>query len=231
MINEFSRFEGDVGLFVCPVDGGEPMTFNADRPLMAASVIKLAVMVAAFDDIRAGRLDGDALVTIRNADKYPSCGALTYLHEGLQVTIRDLIVLMIILSDNSATNLLIDRVGIERINACAEKLGLKGFTVRRRLFDAEASARGLENTVTAEGCGELLMRLYHNDVLGAPWDKEMLDILFDQRLNGKIPFFLHGVKIAHKTGEDDGITNDVGLIMAKRPFVCCFLGNNVDVPA
>ena len=61
----------------------------------------------------------------------------------------------------------------------------------------------------------------------------MLQILLDQRLNGKLPFYLHGegVKCAHKTGEDDGITHDVGVVFAERPFVICMLSNRVDVPA
>ena len=61
----------------------------------------------------------------------------------------------------------------------------------------------------------------------------MMEILGDQRLNGKLPFFLHSmdVELAHKTGEDDGTTHDVGVIFAKQPFVVCMLSNDVDVPA
>ena len=68
------------------------------------------------------------------------------------------------------------------------------------------------------------------ELLGGEDDARMLSILYNQRLNGKIPFFLHGVKIAHKTGEDDGTTHDAALIQAKRPFVLCMLSNDVDVP-
>ncbi len=62
-------------------------------------------------------------------------------------------------------------------------------------------------------------------------DAEMLGILKDQRLNGKMPFFLHGLKIAHKTGEDDGITHDVGIVYADHPLILCFASNHTDVPA
>ena len=73
---------------------------------------------------------------------------------------------------------------------------------------------------------------FQGEVVSAEASAQMLDILKDQRLNGKLPFFLHtmGVPVAHKTGEDDGITHDVGIIYAKEPMVCCFVGEHVDVP-
>ena len=233
LLDRICSFPADVGYYMKRLDGSEAAEHNADAPLMAASVIKLPVMVAAFRDILDGRLDPDAPVTILPEMKLPSCGALTYLHDGLQVTVMDLITLMIIVSDNTAANLMIDRVGMDRVNGAMAALGIPGVTLRRRLFDAEASARGLENTVTARGMGLLLERLYRGTLLGGEADAAMLRILGDQRLNGKLPFYLHGrdIRCAHKTGEDDGITNDVGIVFSERPFVICMLANHADVPA
>ncbi|MGN1008684.1 MAG: serine hydrolase [Butyricicoccus sp.] len=223
---------GKVGVYYRPLDG-EAVGFNEDLPLIAASVIKLPVMVEAFRRIEAGELDPDERVTVPPEAKLPSCGALTYLHDGLTVTVMDLITLMIILSDNTATNLLIDRLGMEMVNRTMAELGIPGIALRRKLFDAEQSRRGVENTVTARGIGLLLTRMATGKLLGAQTDEQMLYILKNQRLNGKLPFFLHGrgVKIAHKTGEDDGITHDVGVVYAPKPFVVCMLSNEVDVPA
>ena len=106
---------GKVGVYYRPLDG-EAVGFNEDLPLIAASVIKLPVMVEAFRRIGAGELDPDERVTVPPEAKLPSCGALTYLHDGLTVTVMDLITLMIILSDNTATNLLIDRLDMEAVN-------------------------------------------------------------------------------------------------------------------
>ena len=79
----------------------------------------------------------------------------------------------------------------------------------------------------------LLERMATGTLLGRALDDRMIGILMNQRLNGKLPFFLHGkgIRCAHKTGEDDGITHDVGIIYTERPFVLCMLSNNVDVPA
>ena len=223
---------GKVGVYYRPLHG-EAIGFNEDLPLIAASVIKLPVMVEAFRRIGARTLDPEARVIVPPEAKLPSCGALTYMHDGLSVTVMDLITLMIILSDNTATNLLIDRLGMDAVNRTMAGLEIPGIALRRKLFDAEQSRRGVENTVTARGVGTLLTRMATGELLGGQADEQMLAILKNQRLNGKLPFFLHGkgVRIAHKTGEDDGVTHDVGVVYAPKPFVVCMLSNEVDVPA
>ena len=163
----------------------------------------------------------------------PSCGALAYMHDGLQVTLLDLVTLMIVLSDNTATNLLIDRLTPDHVNQTMLALDIPGIDLRRKLFDMELFRRGIHNTVTARGVGLLLERMAQGSLLGPEADRAMVDILLNQRLNGKLPFFLHGkgIRCAHKTGEDDDITHDVGIVYAEKPFVVCMLSNNVDVPA
>lgn len=230
--DQIAAFPGKVGFYARYLDGGRVWAHNPDLPLVAASVIKLPIMVTAMQDIAAGRLDPDAVLTIRPEMKQPSCGALSYMHDGLSVTVMDLITLMIILSDNTATNLLIDRLTPARVNAAMAALNIPGVCLRRRLFDEALSARGVENTVTARGIGLMLERMAAGTLLGREEDGRMLGLLLNQRLNGKLPFYLHsgGVRCAHKTGEDDGITHDVGIVYARRPFVVCMLSNEVEVP-
>ena len=226
-------FPGEVGFYYNTLDGGKATVHNPDLPLIAASVIKIPIMVTAFRDISEGRLDPEEVFAIKAEDKMSSCGALTYMHDGLRVTLTDLITLMIILSDNTATNLLIDRLTPDHVNRTMQELGIPGITLRRRLFERELSARGIQNTVTARGVGTLLERMATGALLGERLDRQMVDILLNQRLNGKLPFHLHsrGIRCAHKTGEDDGITHDAGIVYAEKPFVICMLSNNVDVPA
>ena len=235
-MNTFDRiraFPGKVGFYCRYLDGNAVWARDEDLPLIAASVIKLPIMVTAFRDIASGALDPEAVVLIAPEMKKPSCGALTYMHDGLEVTVMDLITLMIILSDNTATNILIDRLTPAHVNETMDALGIPGVCLRRKLFEPELSARGIQNTVTARGIGMILERMAAGRLLGQPEDDKMLGILLNQRLNGKLPFYLHGegIRCAHKTGEDDGITHDVGIVCAKRPFVICMLSNEVDVPA
>ena len=154
------------------------------------------------------------------------------MHDGLEVTLGDLATLMIILSDNTATNLLIDRLGMGAINQSVDNLGLTGTRLNRKLFQAELSRQGIENYVTARDMGLLLEGLLRGTLLNPEASAEMLSILRNQRLNGKMPFYLHsrGVPVAHKTGEDDGITHDVGIIYQDDPVIFCFLSNDTVVP-
>lgn len=231
LLPRLASLPGEVCLFGKDLETGESWSYQPDVPVIAASVIKIPILVEAFRQARDGLLRMDEEFSIQPGQKMPSCGALTYLHDGLFVTLRDLCVLMIILSDNTATNLLIDRLGIERINRTVRNLGLEKTTLRRKLFDSEAAARGLENTITVSEMGILLEKMYCGACVSGEADREMLSILCDQRLNGKMPFFLHGLRIAHKTGEDDGITHDVGIVYADHPLILCFASNHTDVPA
>lgn len=223
---------GKIGLYVCYPDRGEGYGFNADMPLEAASVIKVPIMVEAFRQKEAGLIDFDAPVTICKEDKLPSCGALTYLHDGVTVTVGDLVTLMIILSDNTATNLMIAMLGIENINRTIDDLGLTGTRLNRMLFRPELSRQGIQNYVSAVDMGKLLQGMLQGEIVSPEASARMLEILGDQRLNGKLPFYLHSkdIRCAHKTGEDDGITHDVGVIFAEETCVVCFLSNETDVP-
>ncbi len=230
--NRLCAAPGEVGFYWEELETGACRAYQADRPITAASVIKLAVLTEAFRQMECGLARADEMFTVHRADKLPSCGALAYLHDGLCVTFLDLCVLMIILSDNTATNLLIRHLGMERINETMRALGLKQTALRRLLFDSEAAARGVENQITAREIGLLLRRMYTGTAVSPEADAKMLSILSDQRLNGKIPFFLpRGTRIAHKTGEDSGVTHDVGIVYAKRPFLVCFCSQKTDVPA
>ena len=211
---------------------GETRFANPDEPFIAASVIKLGVLLEAFRRFEEKTLDPDGLTEVKPSDKVPSCGAITYMHDNLSVSWRDLATLMVILSDNTATNMLIDRLGISRVNRTLEEYGLTDMRLRRKMFDAEAAARGLQNTITASSVARFFRLLYEEKLVSPRASREMLAILKNQRLNGKIPFYLHpqGIPVAHKTGEDDGTSHDAGIVFLKEPIVAVFLSNDTDVP-
>lgn len=224
---------GKIGIAVMDLVTGEQFAYNADLPVIAASVIKVPIMAEAFRQKEAGLLSFAEEITVHAEDCLPSCGVLTYMHRDITVQIGDLVTLMIILSDNTATNLLIDRLGMENINAMIESIGLTQTCCNRKLFQPELSAQGIQNYITAGDMCRMLQLLHEGKVVSAEASAEMLRILGNQRLNGKMPFFLHSMDIrcAHKTGEDDGITHDVGIIYAEHPVIFCFVSEETDVPA
>lgn len=233
ILGRLEKLPGKIGFYYKNLVTGEVITYQEDESFLAASVIKLYIMAEAVRQCKEGILTKDDLVVIDKAKCVPSCGALTYMHDGLEVTIQDLYTLMIILSDNSATNFLIDILGEEAINDGIRALGHEKTQLNRKMYDTEKSARGIQNYVCPIELGEFLEHLYHGEVFDADSSEHMLSVMKDQRLNGKIPFHIHTLpehgRIAHKTGEDTGITHDVGIVYAKQPFVLVFLGNETDV--
>jgi len=226
-------FPGRAGLYWQDLTTGEEAGTRGGEAFEAASVIKLPVLAELFRQLETGEARAEETFSIREEEKLPSCGALNYLHTGVTVNLMDLGVLMIILSDNTATNVLIRRLGMERIGrTMREELGMETTVLRRLLFDSEAAARGVKNTIAPAEIGRMLAGLYRGEIVSPEASREMLRILGDQRLNGKIPFWLDGkVKCAHKTGEDSGVTHDVGIVYAPRPFVLCVCGDPVKAPA
>ncbi len=209
---------------------GEILDYNGDIPMMAASVIKIPVLIETFRQIQAGMLKKDQLYVLEEGDKLPSCGCLNRMHAGLNLTVQDLYNLMIILSDNTAANILIRLLGgTEEINGSLAKMGYQTCRVNRLLFDPEASDKGIENYVSGREIGDMLEKMYRGKMIDRKSSEEMLEIMKSQRLKNKIPFYFQGcVPIAHKTGEDDGITHDVGIIFGSQPFILCCMSNETD---
>lgn len=211
---------------------GETVDLNGNSPMMAASVIKIPILMETFRRIQTGMLKKDQLYVLKEEDKMPSCGCLNRMHAGINLTVQDLYNLMIILSDNTAANILIRLLGgTEAINDSLSEMGYQTCRVNRLLFDSEASARGIENYVSGVEIADMLEKMYLGQLIDEASSQEMLDILKSQRLKNKVPFNFQGcVPIAHKTGEDDGITHDVGIIFGSQPFVLCCMGNETDCP-
>ncbi len=225
-----SDLEGNIGLYYKDLSSGKSIGINENEPFLAASVIKLTVLIEAFKQNELGKLSFDGLVVVSREDKLPSCGSLTYMHDGIEVTVRDLCVLMIIQSDNTATNIMIKKLGMENINKTVKDLGLEKTHLNRLLFDSEEQKKGKENYISPREMGMLLEMMWKGELVSKEASHEMLEILKMQQINHKIPYFIpKGIKIAHKTGEDSGITNDVALVLADKPFILCVAANNTNV--
>lgn len=228
-------FPGQTACYFENLCTGETVSWHAEDPLLSASVIKLFVLAAAFEQMKQGILSREERVVLHEADKVPPSGALYFLHEGVELTVMDLCRLMIVFSDNVATNLLCDRIGIPYIQDFMKRNGFEKSVLNRKMFDYESAKKGLQNYVTAAEVGRFFSMLYHEELVSAAASREMLSILKEQQVNGKIPFYLERLddapEIAHKTGEDEGITNDAGIVYGKTPFILSLLGNSIDTAA
>jgi beta-lactamase class A len=150
---------------------------------------------------------------------------------GESRTLAQLSELMITVSSNLGTNLLMDRLGVDNIRAGVHALGADGMNVRRDLEDGKAFERGLNNTTTAAALLRLMEAIAHGEAVDAQSSREMLAILQRQTVNDRIPAGLPpGMRVAHKTGEITAIRHDAAIVFAKRPFVLVVLTRGARSP-
>ena len=227
---KMEKIPGHTGFYYQNLTTGEACGVRADEVFGAASVIKLPLFMHILARCAEGKLSMDEMLTVVQEDKVPICGALTLFTTPVTADIRTLCRLMISISDNTATNVLIGRCGIPEIQQGFRRFGLEKTVLTRKLFDRQASRAGLRNTICPEEIGKLLATLYRGEFVSADISREIIDTLLlqqvDHKLNGKI---CGEVSIAHKTGEDDQLSNDVGIVYAQTPFVVCFAGEHTDV--
>lgn len=227
---EMQSLPGHTGFYYQNLVTGMTWGVHDDEIFGAASVIKLPLYLLILQKSLRGELSLDDKITVTQADKVPICGALTLFTHDIETDIRTLCRLMISISDNTATNRLIDLLGVSAIQEGFRALGLEKTVLRRKLFDRAASRAGIQNTICPREIGELLEKLYRQTILSPALCREAIDTLLlqqvDHKLNGKI---CGEVNIAHKTGEDDNLSNDVGIVYAREPFILCFAGHDTDV--
>ena len=227
---QMNEIPGHTGFYYKNLITGFEYGVRAYEAFLAASVIKLPLYLHVLKRAEQGTLSMEDVITVTDEDKVPICGALTLFTGDVTADIRTLCRLMISISDNTATNVLIRLCGIPQINEAFETMGLKNTVLRRQLFDREASLAGIQNTICPAEIGMLLEQLYRNEFGSEKTCREAIETLdlqqVDHKLNGKI---CGRVRIAHKTGEDDDLSNDVGIVFAEQPFVICFAGHDTDV--
>jgi beta-lactamase class A len=227
---EMETLPGHVGFYYQNLITGFSFGLREQESYLAASVIKFPIYLHILAEAEKGNLSLNEKLHISDADKMPGCGALSLLTGEQEIDIAALCRLMICISDNTATNVLIRRCGISEINRGFREMGLEKTLLRRYLFDSEASARGLENTICPREMSALLERLYRKEFISPTVSETALNTLLHQQVCHKLEGKLCGsVDVAHKTGEDENLSNDVGIVFAEEPFILCFAGHGTDV--
>ncbi|HEY3120236.1 MAG TPA: serine hydrolase, partial [Vicinamibacteria bacterium] len=217
------------GIYVKCVETGEELAEDADRPMDTMSTIKIPLMVEAFEQIKAGRFKLEDRYTLAKDDVLPGTGILKSIDPGAVVSVKDLITLMIIVSDNTATDVLYRMVGgPEAVTRRMEGLGLKAtrstaparawFEALRAAPSAEQFHREAKHAFgisTAREMGVLLEKMERGTLVDKPSSELMLDILRRQLYRTRIPRFLAGWRVPHKTGDFlPYIADDVGVLEA-----------------
>lgn len=223
---------GRVGLVARALATGEEIQWGAGERFPAASLIKLPVLVEALRQQQEGALSLDETVPIRPEDRVGGFGVLKEMPSLATLSLRDLLGLMIVVSDNTAANLCIARVGMAAVNSACRSLGFGGTILQRKMMDVNARERGQDNFTTPADMAALLEMLAAGRILTPAGCAFAIEIMKRQQVNDRLPLLLPaGTAVAHKTGELNGVRHDVGIVYAPAgPVVVAALTSGFDTP-
>ncbi|HEY2462674.1 MAG TPA: serine hydrolase [Steroidobacteraceae bacterium] len=228
---EEQQLDGVLGLAILDLGSGQTFLVRPDEEFPQASSIKIAVLAELYHQAQQAAHGASGKATlkdryvVRAADVVPDSSILGGLTAGVSsLTNRDLATIMVAVSDNSATNVLIDRVGMNNVLRLTESLGLAHTRLRRKMMDLQAAAEGRENISTPREMMSLLEQIYHGKVIDAPLLDDFFNVLATHK-DSWIPRDLPAdLKIANKPGELEGVRNDSGIVFVKnRPYVICVM--------
>jgi beta-lactamase class A len=223
-----AEHHGKVAFFAKNLNTGATIAIHADEVVQTASTIKLAALIEAFYQIKAGKKSLADKVTLRKEDQVGGSGVLRFLRAPVELTLEDVLTFMIIYSDNTATNLAIDQLGLKNINARIAAMGLKDTYFYKKVFKpaeepmpADQKTYGLGKTTPRE-IGEMLASIDRCDLGNAELCRKMLDLLKNQQYREGVPRYIETSDtsevpsgIANKTGALDALRADVSIVYTK----------------
>ncbi|HXJ87145.1 MAG TPA: serine hydrolase [Candidatus Binatia bacterium] len=225
-IEEVDRnLDGVMGVAIEDLTTGDHYFLREDEVFAQASSIKITVLANLYLQAQHGKLKLTDLYTVQSSDLVPDSDIMNGLTpEVTRLTLRDLATMMVAVSDNAATNVLIDRVGMQNVNAMLDSLGLAHTRLRRKMMDLEAAKQGRENISTPREMMTLLDAIYQGKLL----DKQSTDDFFKVLRTNKDSWLPRDLppdlKIANKPGALEAVRNDSGVVFVEgRPYVICVM--------
>jgi beta-lactamase class A len=198
---------------------GERFSHNGDRRFVAASTVKIPILIELFRQLDTGEQSLSAEHVLRDADKAKGSGVLAQLHDGIRLDISDLAYLMMSISDNTATNILIDRVGADRVNATMRDLGMRGSTLGRKMHGRHVVHGEQENWALPNDYSMVMAAVLGGRAASSAACERMLALMEKQQNDRRIARHLPRdgrPRWGSKTGSLPGVVNDVGFIMTAK---------------
>jgi beta-lactamase class A len=221
---EVSQFKGKVSLLAKNLDSGAIYELGGDDRVSTASTIKIAIMVEAFARVNEGKIKWTDDLVMTKEKKAGGSGILNEFSDGLHLTFRDAVTLMMIMSDNTATNLVIDVLTADAVNARMESLGFKETRLMRRVFGGGESQEGKKEESKRFGLGRstpremvaLVEKLERGEVVSPAVSKEMLELM--KREQGTNGLWRDDWRLpkATKSGALDALRSNIGIIYHPR---------------
>ncbi|MDN4075177.1 serine hydrolase [Fictibacillus terranigra] len=204
--------------------------YRDDDIFPAASLIKIPILMESFRLAEQKLIDLSSKISLHQEGKAGGAGVLHLLSREATVTLADVLMLMITVSDNMAANIMIERTGMDRINALLAEMGCSKTVLGRRLMDFEAVKQGKNNFTSARDVILLLKEIGRGRMLKEESRKAILQILQNQQFRYKLPAYMdeETIMIANKTGELEGVEHDAGIFTLKETKIyAAVLTNNL----
>ncbi len=217
-VTKYAMPNGVVGIAIKDLSSGETFSLNGNVAFNPASVIKIPVMVEAYHQAQLGIISLDDKMRLTDRYKLPGSGSLQYHANGETFTIRRLIDLMITDSDNTATQMLMTKLGVHNINSFMRRCGIYRTVIKDPTMFVKTE--GKHNITSPDDMMKLMDKMYKGQLISPKASTEMLATMKAQRHKWGIARFLPNVTIANKTGSLDYVRNDVGIIYANnKPYI------------
>lgn len=214
---KIKAFRGEVGLVIRDLGTGWTIQIDPDKAFPAASMVKVPIMAACLEAQTEGRLSLEDRMTLKRSDKTSGSGLLRRKRSGSVFTVDQLVELMVAHSDNTAANMLIDRLGFDYLQESFREMGLERTNLVRKMMDFDSRGKGIENYTTAREMADILERMYRRDCFCPEVSGMCLDYLRSQKVNDRIPRLLpKNVVVAHKTGLEREVCHDAGIVYTER---------------
>lgn len=203
---------------------------DANEKIPSASLVKIPIMAAVYYLAKKGEISLDEELTYKKKYRCGGSGIIKNCRYGERFTIKQLVELMIVVSDNVATHMIIDRIGLKRFNEIFKNLGLKNTNLDRYVMDLRSRNNGVENYTTAKEIGTLLEKIYYGKLVSKQASLEMLEIMLKQEISDRIRKKLpSNVIVANKTGTMKNVFHDVGIVFTNNGnFILCVLTEDLD---
>jgi beta-lactamase class A len=220
---------GTVGYSVIDLESGDRISRRGDETFPTASLIKVAILVTLYDLVAKGQISLDDPLTVLKIDQVPGSGVIQFLHNGTVLTVHDAAWLMSTISDNTATNLLLDRIIIRRVWAKMDSLGLSHTRVHSKSFlrissvAMDSSAKYGLGVTTPNEMAHLFELMARGKAVNPQADSAMLDILEHNTMDLMLQRFAGGARAAHKDGETDQVRAECTLWYLRNRVVACVL--------
>ena len=221
---EVAQFKGRVSLFAKNLDTGATYSLDGDKRVRTASTIKVAIMVEAFARVAEGKAEWSAELVLTGAKKVTGSGVLQDLSDGIKLTLRDAVTLMMTVSDNTATNLVLDVLTTDAVNARMDAIGLKQTRVLRKIGSGGTSRAGEDPSLKPFGLGvttpremaTLLEKIERGEIVSPAASKEMIALMKREQHRDGIGRSIIDTEMATKAGALDRLRSDVGIIYTKQ---------------